>query len=180
MEPVRRWIVRAAIAACVLLPTAAVVAYVANPHGVASLDPRERVLGIGLYRIPSGAMAPTLQPGRIVLVRAGAAAVDGLQRGDIVTFVPPHQPRQRWIKRLVGLPGETIELRAGRLLVDGRLVPEPYLSAGNALMPYSREFGPQMIAPGHVLLLGDNRDNSEDGRFFGSVPRAALHGRLIR
>ena len=168
------------IAACIGLPVAAIAAYAINPLGARSLDPRERVIGIGLYRIPSESMAPTLTPGRIVIVRVGTDAVRSAKRGDLVTFVPPHHPDQRWIKRLIGLPGETIELRDGRLLIDGRAVPEPYVRGGSATMPYSRNFGPHRVGAGHVFLLGDNRDNSEDSRFWGPARQDALHGRLLR
>lgn len=175
-----RWVTRAAVIGCVLIAVAMVTAFALNPLGVSSHDPRERIFGIGIYRIPGSSMAPTLKPGEILLVRAGARAAASAQRGDIVTFRPPHHPDQRWVKRLVGLPGETIELHAGRLLLDGKEFAEPYVAPQNAGMSYSRDFGPVRVPRGHVFLLGDNRDNSEDSRYWGPAPRTALHGRLIR
>lgn len=173
----RRWITRAALAACALVPLALVAAYVVNPMGARSMDPRERLLGVGLYRVPGASMAPTLAPGAIVVVRAGDAAVRDLHRGDLVVFAPPHHPGQAWIKRLIGLPGDTVALHDGRLLVNGRDVAEPYVDPARAVRPYSRDFDAVRVPPGRVFLLGDNRDNSEDSRFWGFAELAKVRGR---
>ncbi len=148
------------------------------------------------FYIPSGSMEPTLLPGDRVLVQK---AFDSPGRGDIVVFEDPHPGRRpdrgivdgflHWlseglgfarpqeediIKRVIGLPGETVELRDGELWVDGRRVPEPYL---RGLPVDTRDFGPVTVPDGRLFVLGDNRLNSNDSRFgLGFVPRDKVVG----
>ncbi|GAB6197282.1 signal peptidase I [Lysobacter xanthus] len=177
---VRHWIVAAALAACVLAPLAVVAVYVANPAGARSMDPRERLLGIGVYRVPSRSMQPTLEPGSVVVARVGEAATRELRRGDLVVFAPPHHPEQVWLKRVIGLPGDEVEIRDGTLFVNGRSTPEPYVSTENATQPYSRVHPPTTVPPGRLFVLGDNRDNSEDSRFWGFADLDWVRGRVTR
>ena len=176
----RSRITRAAIVACVLAPLWLVAAYALNPAGARSLDPRERIFGIGVYRVPSRSMSPTLEPGAIVFVRAGDDAVGGLHRGDLVVFMPPHHPDQAWLKRLIGLPGDTVAIRGGVLIVNGRATPETYVAGANATLPFSRDFPATRVPEGRLFLLGDNRDNSEDSRFWGFADLAQVRGRVVR
>lgn len=176
----RRWITPLLLAACAFAPLAAIGVYAWNPFDARSPDPRQRILGIGLYRVPSLSMSPTLEPGAVIVARVGRDAVASVRRGDIVTFIPPHQADQVWLKRLVAFEGETVEIRAGALRIDGRIVDEPYVLPALRQMPYSREFAAYRVPSGHVFLLGDNRDNSEDSRFWGAAPRGNLRGRLNR
>lgn len=178
MSTFRRWLVRLMVAACVLLPVATVAAYAWNPFEAASLDPRQRILGIGLYRVPGASMSPTLEPGRIIVLHVGRDAVASIRRGDIVMFVAPHMPEQLWLKRVVAMAGQTVEIRDGLLYIDGRVIEEPFVVPARRQMPYSRTFGPFRVPAGHVFVLGDNRDDSEDGRFWGALPRGNLRGRL--
>lgn len=167
-----------AIAACLVPPLAALAVYVANPFGARSFDPRERVLGVNLYRVPSGAMAPTLQPGTVIVVHAGDAVVRDLHRGDVIVFEPPAAPGQAWVKRVIGMPGDTVELQAGRLRVNGRAVAEPYVDPRRASTPYSRDFAAVRVPRDRVFVLGDNRDNSEDSRVWGFAALARVRGRV--
>ena len=114
----------------------------------------------------------------MVFTRAGDAVVGRVARGDLLVFMPPHRPREVWLKRLIGLPGDTVEIRDGVLRVNGRLVREPYVAAANATMPYSRAFAPARVPPGHVVLLGRNLDNSEDSRFRGFATLTSVRGRV--
>ena len=180
MQKTRRRRDRFFIALCVIVPVVAIAMYVINPLHVRSPDPRQRLFGIGVYRVPSASMAPTLQPGRVLLVRAGDAALGDLQRGDVVVFRPPHHPEQVWLKRLIGLPGETVALRAGVLSINGHVIAEPYLDRANTVRDYSLDFGPHRVPPGHVFLLGDNRDNSEDSRFWGDAAETSITARMLR
>jgi signal peptidase I len=147
------------------------------------------------FYIPSGSMEPTLKPGDRVLVMK---AFDTPQRGDIVVFEDPKPGKQpdrglvggflHWlseglgfarpadedfIKRVIGLPGETVELRNGTLLVDGLEVDEPYLRGPID----TRDFGPVRVPRDALFVLGDNRLNSNDSRYgLGFVPRDKVVG----
>ncbi|PWF48666.1 signal peptidase I [Massilia glaciei] len=169
--------------------------------------------------VPTGSMRPTIVEGDVVLVNRIAydlkvpltgvviAHLGEPRRGDIVTF---HSPRggTRLIKRVIGLPGDVVEMRAGRLRINGLASaylplgrsPEPVaprletaalrfdetLAQGHhsiQLMPdYAarRDFGPVTIPRDEFMMLGDNRDNSADSRVIGLVPRALLIGRAER
>ena len=150
------------------------------------------------FFIPSASMEPTLEPGDRVLVQK---VVYGPNRGDVIVFSDPkgrpgpgrgvvggffhwlsnavgiQQPEHEdYIKRVIGLPGETVELRDGRLLVDGTRVPEPYLEGP----PDTRDYGPVTVPPGSLFVLGDNRTNSNDSRFgLGFVPQDKVIGRAF-
>lgn len=147
------------------------------------------------FYIPSGSMEPTLEPGDRVLVMK---AFDTPARGDIVVFENPRPGKQpdrgivggflHWlseglgfarpadedfIKRVIGLPGETVELRNGTLLIDGLVVDEPYLRGPVD----TRDFGPVEVPKDKLFVLGDNRQNSNDSRYgLGFVPRDKVVG----
>jgi signal peptidase I len=181
---------------------------------------------IGIFRsavaelngIPSGSMRPNLLEGDVVLVNRTAydlklpltdvvlARLGDPARGDVVTF---HSPRdgERLIKRLIALPGDVVEMRNERLVINGK--PADYAVLGTSsepigggkleavrldetlagrhhriqLMPgvdAARSFGPVTIPQDQYLMLGDNRDNSADSRYIGLVPRDLLIGRAER
>ena len=170
--------------------------------------------------IPSGSMRPNLLEGDVVLVNRLAfdlkvpltnvvlARLGEPARGDIVIFKSP-KDGTRLIKRLVGLPGDVVEMRDERLVINGQVssydligaVPEEVGSSGKTttalqlvetsgarqrpilVMPQiqaARNFGPVLVPQGQFMMLGDNRDNSADSRFIGFVPRALLVGRAER
>lgn len=174
----RRW-TRIAIGWCIAMPLLALAMYAFNPWGVSSWDPRERIIGYAPYRVPSASMAPTISTGQVVLANAGYYARHAPVRGDIVIFISP-EDGNRWIKRVIGLPGERIALVDGQLQVDGQHVEEPYVASGNAVSEYSWAMPEMRVPQGHLLLLGDNRDNSLDGRKFGTTPRKDLVGKVTR
>lgn len=126
-------------------------------------------------RLQSDSMAPTLGRGDWVLVDKLSDHWRAPSRGDIVTAV--HPSTGEWIiKRVVATGGQSVGLDDGRLVVGGRVVVEPY--ANHSRMS-GRYFGPITVPDGHVFLLGDNRDGSEDSRTFGPVPVSRLTGRMI-
>jgi len=151
------------------------------------------------FFIPSASMEPQLREGDRVIVSRTAYRLHDVHRGDIVVFPSPRAVPdedgfvERWgkdalealalrdpgegelIKRVVGLPGETISAAGGRVVVDGRVVREPYLPEGVA----TQDFGPVLIPDGHVFVLGDNRGNSSDSRVIGTVEVDAIVGRAI-
>jgi len=177
MTKARRWIVRILVVMAVVLPLSLVGLYFLNPFGARSADPRERILGYGVYRIPADSMAPAIVKGQIVFVQAGYYRGHTPERGDIVTAFSP-EIRQPILKRIIGLPDETIAISGGQLLVDGHVISESYVSPDNNVSEYSLELPPTRIPAGHYYLLGDNRDNSSDSRIWGALPRADLLGRL--
>jgi signal peptidase I len=150
------------------------------------------------FFIPSGSMEPTLEPGDRVLVQK---VVYGPDRGDVIVFSDPQgrpgpdrgivggfvdwlsstlgierPEHEDFIKRVIGLPGETVELRDGRLFVDGVQIPEPYLEG----TVDTRDYGPVKVPQGALFVLGDNRLNSNDSRFgLGFVPVDKVVGRAF-
>lgn len=126
------------------------------------------------FRIDSGSMEPTLRPGDRVLVNKRAYGDDLPRRGDLVVF---HAPRTREVtlKRAIGLPGDTVAIEDGVLVVNGRPRREPYADPESIDSVY---FGPSRVPPGTVFVLGDNRADSIDSRRFGPVARRALIGRV--
>lgn len=137
------------------------------------------------FWIPSASMEHTLDIGDRVFVNKLAYDFHSVHEGDIVVFVPT--PAQRKIlganvndviKRVIGLPGETIQTKDGRILIDGKTLSEPYLSPGVA--PTAGPPIPfQKIPAGHYYLLGDNRGDSMDSRYFGTITRSQIVGRAF-
>ncbi len=134
------------------------------------------------FRIPSASMVPTLEQGDRVLVNKLSYDAHDLNRGDVVVFsrpaslaAGPDDPKDL-IKRVIGLPGEEISTKDGQVYVDGRLLDEPYLADGT--MTYGLE-EPLEVPEGQVLVLGDNRGDSTDGRVFGPVDADTIVGRAF-
>jgi signal peptidase I len=115
-------------------------------------------------RVQSISMLPTLQPEDFVIVNKLAYNFGQPQRGDIVVFNLPQGNGQRYIKRAVGLPGETIRIIGGRVYINDQMLTEPYLSG-----PTNRG-GTWEIPENAVFVMGDNRNNSSDSRSWGVVP----------
>jgi len=99
--------------------------------------------------------------------------IHGPRRGDIVVFDDPRFQGEEIVKRVVGLPGETVEIRQGNVYVNGRRLEEPYLD-----IPWFENRPAVFVTPGHYFVLGDNRTASVDSRSIGPVPRAAIVGKL--
>ena len=138
------------------------------------------------YRNPGSGMEPALPAGTHMLVVRGIAA----KRGDIVAFRSPPDPRVTYVKRVVAAGGDTVEIRAKQLFVNGRAMVEPYAVHRDATVypdspmlpePYrSRDqFGPFRVPQNALFVLGDNRDESADSRYWGAVPRDQLIGRPV-
>ena len=94
------------------------------------------------------------------------------QRGDVIVFRPPYNSQEPFIKRIVGLPGETVEIREGKIYVDSRVITEPYTKdSPRYTVP------PEQVPPDHYFVLGDNRNNSSDSHVWGMVPRENILGK---
>jgi signal peptidase I len=124
------------------------------------------------------------------------------KRGDVAVFVPPHEPDKNYVKRLIAGPGDTVEMREKALYVNGRPVPESYArysdpadvysqsmywqcehvitdESGNGCQPSRDSWGPLLVPPDRYMMLGDNRDDSEDSRYWGFVDRSAIKGKPL-
>lgn len=100
-----------------------------------------------------------------------------LKRGDIVVFWYPRDPEKSYVKRVIGLPGETVEVRNGRIYIDGQELNEPYLdNEYNHTLP---SFQPKKVEDHHYFVMGDNRDNSSDSRYWGLVPEKYIYGKAF-
>ncbi len=130
------------------------------------------------FYIPSGSMLPTLREKDRVLVNKLSYDLHEIHRGDIVVFEGPEQAEGQvrdLIKRVIGLPGETIEAHDGQIFVNGQLLSEPYLGPGITTGPLEA----QQIPPNHYWVMGDNRGNSKDSRFFGPIDQSLIVGRAF-
>ena len=153
------------------------------------------------FFIPSGSMIPQLNVGDRVVVSKLAYRLHDPNRGDIVVFDAPNQiavkkddalphkvvkgilesiglstpSTEEYIKRVIGLPGERVEGRDGRVYVNGRELIEPYLPQG----PTTRDFPAVELGPGQLWVMGDNRENSSDSRVFGPIPESTVVGRAF-
>jgi signal peptidase I len=124
------------------------------------------------YRVVGHSMLPTLVDDQFVIVNKLGYRLYDPQRGDIVVFVDPRTPERKLIKRVIGLPGEVIELRNGQVYVNQRLLDEPYITA---LGRYSEP--PVPIPEGQYYVLGDNRNNSSDSHNWGTLPVDRIVGK---
>lgn len=132
------------------------------------------------FYIPSGSMEPTLQIGDRILVGKFSYRLGPIRRGDIVVFHYPLGPARDFVKRIVALPAETVELREGLVLINGKPLSEVYptaLPGGDRACTSS--YGPKRVPAGQYFVLGDNRCNSEDSRFFGFVPTENVVGKAL-
>lgn len=138
-----------------------------------------RTFVVQSFYIPSTSMTPTLKVGDRVLVNKLAYRFGDPGRGDIIVFeAPPGEGNGKikdLIKRVVGLPGETIEGREGRIYIDGEALDENWLPPG----VQSRTFGPVEVPEDRYWVLGDNRFDSRDSTFFKSIPRSSIIGKAF-
>ncbi|HJQ70575.1 MAG TPA: signal peptidase I [Blastocatellia bacterium] len=126
-------------------------------------------------KVEGAAMSPTLNDGDRVFVSKDVAE---LRRGDIVVFHYPQDTTKSFVKRIVGLPGETIKIdREGKLYINGVLTNEPYVAPERNQGP--RTVPEQTIKADHYYVLGDNRDASNDSRTFGAVSKDLIYGKVV-
>jgi len=164
-----------------------------------------RTFAIQAFKIPTGSMQPNLLIGDHLLVNKLVYSPSlgpledtllgkrPIERGHVVVFKYPEDPDRDFIKRVIGLPGETVEIRNKQVYVDGQPLDEPYAHfAEPPLSPDDPDFGmradttrgtwgPQVVPEDHLLVLGDNRDNSRDSRYWSYpfLPRDQVKGRAL-
>ncbi|WP_461208702.1 signal peptidase I [Desulfocurvus sp. DL9XJH121] len=145
------------------------------------------------FKIPSGSMLQTLQIGDHLLVNKfiygikipftdiTMIPVSDPEFGDVIVFEYPRDPSMDYIKRVIGLPGDTIEVVDNHVIRNGEAVAEPYISGLPPKGPLARtHFGPIEVPQGKYFMLGDNRNNSMDSRYWGFVDRSAIVGKAWR
>jgi len=154
-----------------------------------------RTFAVQAFKIPTGSMEHNLRIGDQLLVNKLVYSPSlahwedelfgkkPIRRGHVVVFKYPEEPWRDFIKRVIGLPGETVEVRGRQVLVNGKPIDDPsaHWSARREDDPeaYHDGWGPQVVPPGQVLVLGDNRDNSRDSRFWGFLPIDQVKGRAL-
>jgi len=138
---------------------------------------------IASYKMPAGSMEPTLLPGDRLLVDKAIYRKTEPKRGDMIVFKYPEDPKRPFIKRLVGLPGETIEIRNEKLVINGEILQGP--EGWKSLSYYNEgKYGSRgqvvQIPPNRYYVLGDNSASSHDSRFWGFVPRENVIGKAYK
>jgi signal peptidase I len=141
-------------------------------------------------KIPTGSMKNTLLVGDYIMVNkfVYGPASSGLERavlpvkpiehGDVVVFKYPLEPEVDYIKRVIGLPGDQVEIRRGQVLLNDEILEEPYVRFVHP-EPLRGNFGPVTVPEGHYFCMGDNRDESADSRRWGFVPETLMKGRAL-
>ena len=157
-----------------------------------------RTFIIQAFKIPTGSMENNLLIGDHLLVNKFVFAptmtrlerailpIDPIRRGDIIVFKYPEDPERDFIKRVIGLPGETLELKNKKVYIDGKPLDEPYV---HFLVPPDGEdtgdfdvrvrYGPVTVPEAHYFMMGDNRDNSQDSRYWGFMPADYIKGKAL-
>jgi signal peptidase I len=140
------------------------------------------------FYIPSPSMYPTLKVGDRVLVNKLSYHLHDVNRGDVVVFErPPSEEASTipdLIKRVIGLPGDSVTFQNGHVFINGEQLPEPYLPAG---VTTTADFAPNrctveapcLVPPGDVWVMGDNRNDSKDSRYFGPIEQRTIVGRAF-
>ena len=127
------------------------------------------------FYIPSGSMEPTLMVNDRILVAKFLYRFEPIARGDVIVFRYPLNPQRDFVKRVMGLPGDRAQLKEGVVYVNGQRISEK----GYTIKPDFGNYGPVTVPQRQFFVLGDNRNNSEDSRFFGYVPRDNIIGKAI-
>ena len=139
------------------------------------LDYRGTIFGYETFRFPSASMLETLRPGDYIVSDTWRFGRHEPQRGELVVFIHPQDRSVKFVKRIIGLPGEAVQMRGGEVRIDGKPLDELYVDPAHnlGLDLQSKEY---RVPAGKYFVLGDNRDNSADSRQFGSIARGDLYG----
>ena len=160
-----------------------------------------RTFVVQAFKIPTGSMENNLLVGDHLLVNKLVFAptltgferailpTDPIVRGDIIVFKYPEEPERDYIKRVIGLPGDTLELKNKTVYVNGTALDEPYVhflfpdavpgSPDYTDLDVRRKYGPVTVPADHYFMMGDNRDNSQDSRYWGFMPRSYVKGKAL-
>ena len=162
-----------------------------------------RTFVVQAFKIPTGSMQPNLLIGDHLLVNKviyspsalpledRILAKKAIQRGHVVVFKFPEDPTRDFIKRVIGLPGETVEIKDKTVFINGQALVEPYAHFEEPPLRHDDpeyglrnegardNWGPEVVPAGQLFVMGDNRDNSRDSRFWGFLPRDQVKGRAF-
>ena len=161
-----------------------------------------RTFVVQAFKIPTGSMEENLLIGDHLLVNKfvlgptesrierALLPVKDIKRRDVIVFKYPEEPERDFIKRVIGLPGETVELKEKKVYINGQPLDEPYvhfLTAPGGLSELSEvtsfdvreRYGPVTVPPNQYFVMGDNRDNSQDSRYWGFLPRDYVKGKAV-
>jgi signal peptidase I len=155
-----------------------------------------RTFIVQAFKIPSGSMIPTLQIGDHILVNKLAYGIripfwdqyvidfTEVQRGDVIVFIFPEDRSKDFIKRVVGVAGDAVEIRGKKILINGKEVEDPHAhfegDDPQTVLPATRDdFGPTKVPANHLFVMGDNRDRSYDSRFWGFVSLDDVRGKAF-
>jgi signal peptidase I len=128
------------------------------------------------FRVEGPSMMPLLENGERIVVYKLGYRLGPIQRGAVVVFWAPLEPSTSYIKRVVGLPGDRLEVRRGTLVVNGETVREPYLLAR---FRGEDDMDLVVVRPGHYFVMGDHRNGSNDSRSWGDVPAKYIYGKAV-
>lgn len=133
----------------------------------------------GLYYVPSGSMIPNLEINDHVFATKFSYQIHDPERYDVIVFNYPIEYKEnkkevRYVKRLMGLPNETIEIRNNKIYINGKVIDDPFRASDTDMS----DFGPITIGENEFFMMGDNRNHSNDSRFWGTVPRDLLIGKV--
>ena len=155
-----------------------------------------RTFVVQAFKIPSGSMEPTLLVGdhilvnkfiygvKLPLIRKTIIPVSKPERGDVIVFIYPVDPSKDFIKRVIGIPGDKVEIIDEKLFINDRPYADEYgvytKRPAHTVNPGAKyNYGPVTVPEGGYLVLGDNRDHSYDGRFWGFVPESSIKGKVM-
>ena len=127
-------------------------------------------------KVEGTSMLPQLEDEQRIFVNKLVYRIDSIERGDVVVFRFPEDPSRSYIKRVVGLPGETVEVREGAVHIDGRALLEPYVP--HRYRDHA-SYSPVIVPDGAYYLLGDHRITSNDSRTWGTVDKGLIKGKAV-
>ncbi len=134
------------------------------------------VLAYQPVKIEGNSMAPLLSDHELIFINRLVYHFEPVQRGDVVVFSYPLDRTKSFIKRIVALPGETVEIRQGLVYVSGNPLPEPYVPSQ---YEDPSDFGPEQVPSDSYFVMGDHRNRSNDSRVFGPVTSRSIYGRAV-
>jgi signal peptidase I len=127
-------------------------------------------------KVEGTSMAPLISDQERIVINKFVYRFEPIGRGDVVVFWYPLDRSKSYIKRVIGLPGESVEIRRGRVYIDGHRLTEPYVPPEYADLG---NFGPQRVPAGEYFVLGDHRNGASDSRIFGPVPDRLIYGKAV-
>ena len=128
-------------------------------------------------KVEGTSMLPELRDQERIFVNKFVYRIEEINRKDIVVFWYPKDPSKSYIKRIIGMPGDTVEIKDGVVYVNNKRLKEPYIDP--RFIDSSRSYEPVYVEPGHYYVLGDHRNQSNDSRMWGLVPEKYIYGKAV-